>query len=170
MTMIADARKRSPWREPMVWLITAIPAASVIAGIGLLVIAIRAGGSDAIPDEVRRMSQIQTADLSADARAAQMKLGAVLRSDKQGLQLLPTQGEFVRDQPLRVALHHPARAVRDRDVQLQPDATGWQANEPVDLSHDWNVELQPVDGQWRLLGRWKANEQAVYLTPALGEE
>lgn len=169
MTTMTQLPQRPAWREPMVWLITAIPAASVVAGIGLLVIAIRAGGSDAIPDEVLRMSQIQTTDLSADARAAQLKLGALLRSDARTLQLLPTQGEFARDQPLQLALHHPARAVQDRSFQLRPDALGWKAAAPVDLSHDWNVELQPMDGSWRLQGRWKASEQAVYLKPSLAE-
>ena len=45
------APHRPAWREPMVWLVTALPAAVLVAGISTLVIAIRAGGDDALPDD-----------------------------------------------------------------------------------------------------------------------
>ena len=40
------ARKRSPWREPMVWLVIGLPLASVVAGVGLVIVASRSGSSD----------------------------------------------------------------------------------------------------------------------------
>lgn len=167
MSTMSQSRRRSPWREPMVWLVVAIPVASVIAGVGLLAIAIRAGGSDAIADPVKRISQIQTADLSADARASQLGLAALARSDAGMVRVLPVSGVFARAQALRLTLRHPTRAAQDRRYTLQPGRHGWQIHTALDLGHDWNVELTPVDRQWRLQGRWKAGERAAHLWPVL---
>ena len=162
--------RRPAWREPMVWLVAGLPLASVIAGIGLLVIATRSGGADVVADPVRRTAQIQTADLGPDARAQQLRLSAVMRIDDGGfVQLLPVSGEFRRDAPLRVALRHPARADFDRDLLLQPDDQGWTATASIDAGHDWNVQLSPQDGQWRLQGRVPRGQRAAHLKPALSE-
>lgn len=154
----------------MVWLVAGLPLASVIAGISLLVIATRSGGADSIADPVRRTAQIQTADLGPDALAQQLRLSAVVRIDEAGkVQLLPVSGEFRRDAPLRVALRHPARADLDRDLVLRPDEEGWIATANIDVSHDWNVQLSPQDGQWRLQGRMPRGQRAAHLRPALSE-
>ena len=50
---------RPPWKEPMVWLVVAIPAASVLASVALLVTAARSSGNnDVVADPVRRTAQI----------------------------------------------------------------------------------------------------------------
>jgi len=162
--------RRPAWREPMVWLVAGLPLASVIAGIGLLVIASRSGGSDSIADPVRRTAQIQTADLGPDALARQLQLSAVVRIDDAGnVQLLPVSGQFRRDASLRIALRHPTRADLDRDLLLRPDATGWIASARIGVGHDWNVQLSPQDGQWRLQGRVPRGQRAAHLGPALSE-
>src|SRR5690606_22598170 len=45
---------------------------SVVAGVGLVVVATRSGGADVVRDDVRRVSQIQTADLGPDAQARKL--------------------------------------------------------------------------------------------------
>lgn len=160
--------KRPAWREPMVWLVAGLPLASVVAGIGLLVIATRSG-SDSIADPVRRTAQIQMADLGPDALAQQLRLSAVVRIDDDHVELLPVSGEFRRNAPLRIALHHPARAELDRDLLLQTDEHGWQATATIDTSHDWIVQLSPPDGAWRLQGRLPRGQRAAHLKPALSE-
>src|SRR3546814_12127144 len=66
-----------PWyREPMVWLMLALPAAAVVAGLSTVVIAVRASGDDAIPESIRRTAQMQEADLAADQQALQRHLCA----------------------------------------------------------------------------------------------
>jgi len=164
-----DRHERRPaWREPMVWLVAGLPLASVIAGIGLLVIASRSGGSDSIADPVRRTAQIQTADLGPDALAQQLQLSAVVRIDDAGnVHLLPVSGDFRRDAPLHIALRHPARADLDRDLLLAPDENGWMASANIDTRHDWNVQLSPQDGRWRLQGRVPSGQRAAHLRPAL---
>lgn len=169
--MMSPAPKRSPWREPMVWLVAVIPASSIVAGIALLVIAsCSSGNNDVVADPVRRTAQVQVADLGPDARAQQLKLSAIIRSGKGVIEVLPVDGTFDREAPLTLALHHPARAELDRSVSLAPTDTGWRIATKLDLTHDWNVQLGPADGRWRLQGRWPAGQQATYLRPALGSE
>lgn len=157
---------RPAWRNPMVWLVAGIPAASIVAGVGLVIVAMRQP-NDAIPDAVRRTAQIQVADMSADERTRQAGLRALLRAEDGIVEALPVAGEFDRARPLSVLLRHPARAAEDRRIELAPTETGWRAKADVDLSHDWNVELAPADARWRLLGRLPREQHAVLLLPAL---
>lgn len=176
--MTLDNRRRfyksAAFREPMVWLLVAIPAASVIAAVVLLTLAARSSGSDdAVADPVRRTAQIQVADLGPDARARSLKLSAVVRSGKGTVDVMPVNGEFDRAAPLTLSLRHPSHADLDRTLTLKPTKTGWRAQPDspedgsLDLSHDWNVQLAPADGAWRLQGRWPARQQAAYLHPAV---
>ena len=167
--------KRPAWREPMVWLVFAIPAAAVVASIALLVTASRSTGTDdAVADEVKRTAQVQVTDLGPDAMARQLRLSAVVRfSDARGeklIEVLPVDGGFDRKATLSLALHHPLRAELDRTIALVPAKTGWRSDGELDLSHDWNVQLTPSGGTWRLQGRWTSGQQAAYLRPALGSD
>lgn len=166
---VRETDKRSAWREPMVWLVAAIPIAAVIATVALLVTASRSSGNnDAVADNVQRTAQVQVTDLGPDARARQLHLSAIVRTGKGAIEALPVAGDFDRAAPLMLALHHPTRQDLDRTLRLVPAKTGWRIEEDVDLSHDWNVQLAPSDGAWRLQGRWIAHQQATYLHPALG--
>lgn len=153
----------------MLWLVVALPAAVVAAGIATLVIAIRAGGSDAIPDDVRRTAQIQVADLGADERAQALRLSAILRVDGGMIEVLPVGGTFARRQPLQLALRHPTRAAEDLELQLTPGGNGWVVAHGIDRGHDWRLELGPRDGNWRLRGRLPKEQHAVRLSPAFGD-
>lgn len=157
---------RAAWRNPMVWLVAGIPVASIVAGVGLVIVAMRQP-NDAIPDKVRRTAQIQVADLGADTRARQAGLRALLRAEDGVVEALPVAGDFDRARPLVATLRHPAREAEDRTVTLAPTELGWRAKAEVDLSHDWNVELAPADARWRLLGRLPKGQHAVALQPAL---
>lgn len=161
------APPESPWRNPMVWLVAGIPAASIVAGIGLVIVAVRQP-NDAITDKVRRTAQIQVADLDADARAQQAGLRALLRAQDGVIEVLPVGGTFDRARPLELLLRHPARAAQDRRLELAPSTHGWRLAGDIDLSHDWNVELAPADARWRLQGRMPKDQRAVLLVPALG--
>lgn len=163
--------KRSAWREPMVWLVAAIPVAAVIATVALLVTASRSSGTDdAVADDVRRTAQVQVADLNPDARARQLKLSAIVRIGKDVVEVLPVNGEFDRSAPLTLSLQHPSRAELDRTLELVPASTGWRSDATLELNHDWNVQLVPAGRAWRLQGRWNARQQATYLHPALGSD
>ncbi|KAF1717206.1 FixH family protein [Pseudoxanthomonas wuyuanensis] len=155
------------WREPMIWLVAGLPLASIVAGVGLVVIAVNSGGADTVTDRVQRVAQIQTADLGPDQQAAGMKLSAVMRADDGVIEVLPVSGEFPRDQPLSLRLTHPAQAKADLQLELAPTATGWRLGTELDSSHDWGLELAPADNRWRLRGRLPRMQHAAHLAPSL---
>lgn len=159
--------ERSALREPMVWLMLGLPAASVVAGIALLVAAVRSGGADEVSDKVQRTAQVQVTELGPDARAQAMQLSVVLRVEDSAVEILPVNGAFARDHTLELTLSHPTDATRDRHMILRPSGSGWRIATDVRAGHDWITQLAPADGQWRLRGRIKTGQRAAYLRPAI---
>lgn len=162
--------QRHPLREPMLWLTIALPAAAVVAGIALVVTAVRSGGDDMVIDTVRRTAQIQVSELGADERASALKLSAVVRVEADALEVLPVSGDFARNEPVTLLLSHPSQAAQDRRVVLAPSELGWRAAAGLDTGHDWLLQVAPQDGRWRLHGRLKAQELATRVGPALRGE
>lgn len=159
--------ERSALREPMVWLMLGLPAASVVAGVGLVVAAVRSGGADEVSDKVQHTAQVQVAELGPDARAQVMQLSALLRLEDAAVEVLPVNGTFTRDQALQLTLSHPTDATRDRQMILRPSGSGWRLATDIRAGHDWIAQLASADGQWRIRGRIKAGQRATYLRPAL---
>ncbi len=152
----------------MVWLVAAIPAASVLASMALLSAAARSSGNDdAVADAVQRTAQIQVADLGPDLAARELGLGASLRSDGDRIELVTATHALPHDAGLRLALRHPARAQDDIALMLRASAHGWQARHPLPRDHDWKLELAPIDGRWRLQGRLPRGSDKAELRPAL---
>jgi hypothetical protein len=166
---MTDERKRPFWREPMMWLVIALPLASVVAGVILVTLAAR-DASDSVGDVVQRTAQIQVSDLSPDARARDLKLSAVVRIDEGYVEVLPVTGEFDRKQPLRLVLRHPTLAASDLELRAQPGDNGWRAEAEVATDHDWKLELMPEGMPWRLQGRLPGGQRAAHVKPALSGE
>jgi len=163
-------RKSPLLRNPVLVLVFALPAVAIIAGVGLLVMALRTGGDDPVLDEVRRTARgAQVTDLSADEAARAGRYGAVVRIDPEAgaVEVLPVSGRFVRSAPLYLVLSHPITASEDMQLQLAPSETGWRVDAEVDTGHDWNLRLAPADREWRLQGRLPRGELAARLQPAL---
>lgn len=161
-------------RNPILWLVIGLPAVVIAASLATLYIAIDAGGSDAIPDEVRRTAQIQTTELGPDERAATLKLSAVLSVREGHVEVLPASGTLVDDKsmrgkPLRLLLQHPTLAAEDRELKLMPSEAGWRADIALDPRHDWRIQLAPEGTAWRLRGRLPAGQRGVLLAPAVGD-
>ena len=160
---------RSPWRNPALWLMIGLPLAAIVAGIATVVIAVRAGGSDAIPDDVRRTAQVQTVELGSDERAAELGLSAVFSVQEDAIDVLVATGDFDRTKPLRLSLQHPVDGKQDLSLELAPNARGgWSAAHTLDVGHAWRVQLSDATGGWRLLARLPAGQRGVLLRPALG--
>lgn len=158
--------ERSMWSNPVMWLVVGLPVASMVFGIGLVVIASR-DSDDAIVDKVDRTAQMQVADLGPDARAQRMKLSAVVRVGGGAIDVLPVQGDFDRSAPLKLSLLHPAHSSDDRVIDVLPSPLGWHAAFKMDGSSGWNVRLEPADASWRIGGRLPKGQQAVALQPAM---
>lgn len=162
-----DERKRPAWREPMVWLVVAVPLAAVIGGLWMVAVAVRSGGEDATTDDVRRTGQVQVADLGPDERASALRLRAVLQVLDGDVSVFPVAGDWARTEPLSLTLVHPQRQAADRTLVLVADERGWRAGADVDAAHDWIVHLRDARGTWRIRGRLPAGQQAVHLAPSL---
>lgn len=167
--MTDDDKKRPFWREPMMWLVLGLPAASVVAGVILVSLAAR-DSSDSVGDVVTRTAQIQVSDLSPDARARDLRLSAIVRVDEGFLEVLPVTGEFQRQQPLRLVLRHPTLAASDLELRADPSDNGWRAETGLALDHDWKLELMPEGMAWRLQGRLPAGQRAAHVKPAISGE
>lgn len=159
--------KRSPWREPMVWLVAAIPTMSFFAVGGLIWAANQAGGVDGVSDDVARTGQIQTTDTHPAENAARLNLSAVVKFDGKRIEVFPGSGTFDRSEALVLKLHHPVSAADDRTLALATTVHGWGAAVDLKTDHDWVLELAPASGRWRLDGRWPAGQQAALLRPSL---
>lgn len=165
-----DIDKRPFWREPMVWLVAALPLSAIIASIILITVAIRTGGADVVTDDVRRVAQIQTTDLGPDEHAAELKLSVVLRVDAKGIEVIPVTGQFDRAAPLRLRMQHPSQADQDRELSLPPGGLGWRLDGvQVDAGHDWKLELSNSADRWRIKGRLPKQQLAARLAPSLKE-
>ena len=106
----ASDRKRPFWKEPMMWVVLGIPLASIVAGVGLVVVSVRSGSADAVMDKVDRVSQIQTTDLGPDQAARKLGLSAGVRVEDGIVEVLPATGAFARTQELQLLLESwPAR-------------------------------------------------------------
>jgi len=156
-----------PWyREPMVWLVVALPLSVVVAGFSTLAIAIRAGGTDASSDRVQRTAQIQVTDLSADTLAMQLGLhGRVAIDADSGALKLTLIGMQDAPAQLDLQLSHPIDARRDQRLSLVRAGDAWLGRIDPARDHDWQMKLSPLDQRWRLLGRIRADQSAAELRP-----
>lgn len=165
---MSPTRPRPWYREPMLWLVIGLPLCSVVAGLGLLGFALHAGDADAVPDEVRRMSQIQLSDLEADHAARRRGLQATLViSPDTGALRLTLADEPAATGALELRFVHPLQAAEDRQLTLTPTAGAWLGRFDGTLDHGWLLQLRPTDGQWRLSGRLAAGQHEVTLVPRL---
>lgn len=157
----------SPWRQPMVWLIVALPLGSIVASAILITMALRSGGDDAVADRVQRTAQIQVRDLQPDLQARAMNLTAVIRLDREFVEVLPVTGDFDRRSDLRLYLYHPTHSGEDLSLRLLPTPLGWRVDRKVETSHAWRVRVAAADASWRIHGRLPKGQRAIHLAPAL---
>lgn len=165
-----NENSKSPWRIPVFWLVVGLPLLSVVAGVGLVITSVRSGGSDAVSDPVRRVSQIQTANLGPDEAAKKRGLSVVLRVEDGMVEVLPATGDFAMDHTLQLVLEHPTRQADDVSLELVPQGPGWRTGHNLDHGHDWRVQLRDAQGQWRLHGRLPRQQHATRLSPSLGTD
>jgi hypothetical protein len=170
MTTSPPGTHRPATREPMFWLVWGLPAVVVVASIATLVIALRVGGADAVPLEVRRTAQIQVDDTAADqatlARALRGTLS--LQPGTHAIEVTLASVPPAATTTLRLWLRHPGRADLDRELTLVAAGDGWHGRLPT-RTHAWNLDLSPPDRAWRLTGRLEPDAMHASLSPRLAE-
>jgi len=158
-----------PWyRYKLVWLIIAIPAASVIAGINMLYLAINTDDGLVVDDYYKEGMAINQ-DLKRDRTAAELGLSARLMIEDSGdmVRLNFNKGSLA-EYPDQLTLHlqHATRAANDQIISLvrapQDQYIGYlkqTIKEGV-----WYITLSTEE--WRLVERinWQ-NGLNINLTP-----
>lgn len=161
-----DGTQPRPWyREPMVWLVIAIPALTVVGGLTTVVIAHRR--SDAIvADEYRKEGLAINRDPTRDRAARRLGVSATVALEAGTLRVRLEPGMAPPPSQLVVLLSHATRAEQDRLVTLKAAADGAYAAAlaPLPPGH-WYLEVSPTDRAWRLTGEFVDTLGTVTLRP-----
>jgi len=169
MSMIEQSVKTPWYRQPMVWMIIAIPGSSVIVGFTLYYLAVVSFDGMVVDDYYKKGIEINRV-LKRDHEAATLGLSADLHlndtAHRLRLQLSYKHG-FKPPSRLNLQFLHATRAGFDQQVALIHKGHGLYIGALPSLHlGSWYLELG--DAQWRLSGELiKANDKEARLTPAV---
>lgn len=166
--MRSDNEARPWYREPLVWLLIAIPASAVVAGFVTLALAIATRDGLVVDDYYWRGKEINRL-LARDREASVRGMEAQARFDEErGLLVVRLQAAKAMELPaeLRFSLLHATRAGLDRQVvvALAPDGNYYAPLAPVPAGR-WHVQLETE--RWRLIGRLATPEQRTFQMTAV---
>lgn len=158
-TLNANSPHPRPWyREPLVWMVLAIPATAVLGGVVMLVLANATWDGLVADDYYRRGMQIDRS-LARDAEAARLGLRATLAFPAPGIvearlagapRLAGAHDTAASDEArLDLRFARAARAGADVRVPMTRDAGGvWRGVLPALPPGKWYVQLGAE--RWRL--------------------
>jgi len=158
---------RPAWREPLVWLVVGIPAATVVAGAFTWWIAAQRADSNVADDYYKRGLAINRS-LERESRAKALGLRAELTLAGENDLRLRLTGGATLPPTVSVVLTHPVRAEQDRRLSLDRQADGgYRIVAPQVGAGNWDVSIEAQD--WRVAGRHVAlREGAVVRLAADG--
>ena len=159
--MNANSSHPLPWyREPLVWMVLAIPATAVLGGVVMLVLA-NATWDGLVADDYYRQGMQINRSLARDAEAARLGLVAALAFPASGVVEARLTGAGTDGDRLTLRFAHATRTNADIQVRLTRSAGGvWRGALPPLPSGKWYAELG--NERWRLAA-------PVWLPPAAGE-
>ncbi len=148
-------RERAWYRQPLVWMLIAIPGSAVLFGITMLVIAAASYDGLVVDDYYKRGLEINRV-LERDRAAARLGLRAGVafdfRTSNIRVELTSSSPETLFPSRLSLRLVHPTRAGLDRVVELSPLGKGHYSGntDRLEAGH-WHLQLETES--WRILGR-----------------
>ncbi len=145
---------KSHWYQyPLVWLVIAIPAASVIMGGVVLYLAATTDSSLVVDDYYKRGKAINLVLVRDEyARRNKLSAGFYLRSTDRLIRLQLDGADRRYPSTLKLLFAHPTRKKYDRRVTLRHLGNGlYQAPKPALHRGRWYIQLETA--AWRLLGR-----------------
>lgn len=164
MTVTVAAHRKRPWyREPMVWLLIAIPSAAVVMGAVIITLSVRHQDGLVVDDYYKRGLEINRS-LERDRNAALHGLGGDLDllAGQGAVALRMTAGkDFEFPHRLRLELFHGTRQGLDTSVELRRlDGGNYTGRLPRLAAGRWTLQLQ--HGDWRLLSelQWPRQQRA----------
>lgn len=149
--MNSGSSRPSRWhREPLVWMVLAIPAAAVVAGAVMLVLANATWDGLVADDYYKRGLEINRS-LARDEEAVRLRLHASLAFPGPGIVEARVSGihEAGAGGPLILRFASAGRAGADVEVRLTPGAgDAWRGILPALPRGKWYAELG--NARWRL--------------------
>ncbi len=141
------------WREPMVWLLIALPSSAVVGG--LITWRIAAQGADPlVAEDYYKQGMVIHQTLEKEARAAALGLTAEIEAQAGVLRVRLYGRLDAYPDRLRLELIHPSRQEEDR--LLYPTATAqgkYQVALPSMPPGGRRIVLEDERATWRLTGR-----------------
>lgn len=157
------------WKLPwlLLWL---LPAASVVAGLSTVFIAVKHGDS-MVKDDYYREGLAYNVQQQADQKAAGFRMHAMLllldqQSLDQRLMVIVSAEDLpALPETLELSLSHPTDHSADQRIVLRRQQGQQYLGDAKLTRHaNWHVQLQPEDASWRLRGRWQS-PTATKLSP-----
>lgn len=157
-----------PWyREPLVWMLIAIPALSVVSGTAMLILALNSRDGLVADDYYRRGMEINL-ELDRDRAAQHRGVSAVLDIDA-GKNIALTLHQPPEQSPaqLELRLLHATRAGFDRVLLLPRGRDGRYRGAALNLvPGKYYVQVAAED--WRIIGTLRySGATSIRLAPAV---
>ncbi len=148
---VKDSEHRHWTREPLVWLVIAIPSSAVVMGVVMITLAIQSSSGLVVDDYYRKGKQINRV-LARDRLAYELGLAAGLRLDGSGgLEIrFDPEVKVIPGERIELRLVHATRPGLDRDLVFDNNRLHLQAKLQLIGRGRWNIYLQTPD--WRLTG------------------
>ncbi len=146
-----EARPRPWFREPMVWMIIAIPSTAVVVGLLMLSMSIRSYDGLVADDYYKRGKEINRV-LVRDQLAKEHDIGATIAVDKEAVVLdLHHDGRLPLPATLELKFLHRTRAGKDRAILLTAGPDGRYHGRIEDgAAGRWVIQLETA--RWRVSG------------------
>ncbi len=155
-----------PWyREPMVWLIIAIPLSSVIYGTFFLIVSITSFDGMVVDDYYKVGKQINR-ELKRDKAALAHGLTAQIMVENKTVTVFITANQDYTPPPaLEIRFLYSTRADIDKETFVELISPGIYKGSITELEAGrWNVQIASDD--WRLLGSMRMpDEREVVIKP-----
>jgi hypothetical protein len=167
-----DVRDHKPWyQQPWVWLLIALPATAVVAGMISLYLAVTTSDGLVVDDYYARGMHINL-ELARDRAAQAHGLEAHLDINMAGNRVTVTLAshDYALPREIKLSFLHPTRPHHDQHLVLEQVGAGQYAAAMGALSKGkWYLQLEADD--WRLSGRLQMPLTApVVLTPLYTDE
>ena len=148
---------KKPWyKQPLVWLVIAFPAAAVIGGISLLILSLNLDTAVVVDDYYKRGKEINRV-LTRDKKARELGIrGVSIYSSENNMisvTLASAAGDALESEEVTLDLMHATRGGMDVSMPLSARTPGlYQASLEQSLVRGpWNVQVST--SEWRVHGR-----------------
>jgi len=144
--------KQKWYREPWPWALFGIPAATMIAGVITISLAIRSEDG-LVADDYYKQGLAINQTLARDDSAKRLGLHAsVSLEDGRLLLYVICNPGVVLPSSLRMHWAHPTHSGSDQVLILNKDGDRYAIALPQMPAGRWNVSVEDLQGDWRIVG------------------